>query len=315
MFLIFSICGERMKHLKMFLFIVCLVCGGFLSCSKGKVAEEEQLPGVVGRVNHHKEFPSDYVEPRNVNVWIPADYERSHQKRYSVVYMHDGQNLFDPKTSFIGVDWGIDEIMTRLIGERKVNGAIVVGIGNTPRRISEYMPQKPVENMMPSERKSEYIREKGEPISDLYLKFIVKELKPFIDSTYRTLPEREHTFIMGSSMGGLITIYAICEYPEVFGGAGCVSTHWPAGDGIVIEYLKESLPDPKTHKIYFDYGTETVDAEYEPYQMRVDTVMQDAGYTQGENWIAKKFPGHEHSERAWRKRVHIPLMFFLEKND
>ncbi|UCE19591.1 MAG: alpha/beta hydrolase [Gemmatimonadota bacterium] len=304
-----------MKDFKTLLLLVFVVWHGFLSCSREDTKEEEPLPGVIGNVVHHGTFPTNFVEPRTVDVWLPPGYAESHEQRYPVLYMHDGQNLFDPVTSFIGVDWGIDETMTRLIEERRIREAIVVGIGNAPQRIQEYMPQKPVETMLSSEKKAECISEQGEPLSDRYLRFIVSELKPFIDATYRTLPERAQTFIMGSSMGGLISVYAVCEYPDIFGGAGCVSTHWPAGDGVVIEYLKKTLPDPNTHKIYFDYGTETVDAAYEPYQMKVDTVMQKAGYTRGENWITKKFPGHEHSERAWRQRVHIPLTFFFGSSD
>jgi predicted alpha/beta superfamily hydrolase len=112
-------------------------------------------------------------------------------------------------------------------------------------------------------------------------------------------------------MGGLISLYALCEYPDVFGGAGCVSTHWPAGDGIVIDYMQTALPDPAAHRIYFDYGTETLDADYEPYQERADEVMQRAGYTEGANWITRKFPGADHSETAWRARVEISLRFLL----
>jgi predicted alpha/beta superfamily hydrolase len=142
---------------------------------------------------------------------------------------------------------------------------------------------------------------------------VVEELKQFIDSTYRTLTDRKNTFIMGSSMGGLISAYAMCEYPDVFGGAGCISTHWLAGDGIVIDYLKKHLPDPHSHKFYFDYGNETLDASYEPYQQKVDAVMKNAGYKEGKNWLTRKFVGAEHSERAWSKRVDVPLQFFLHK--
>jgi predicted alpha/beta superfamily hydrolase len=118
---------------------------------------------------------------------------------------------------------------------------------------------------------------------------------------------------MGSSMGGLISAYAMSEYPEIYGGAGCVSTHWPAGDGIVIDYLKAHLPDARTHRFYFDYGTETLDANYEPYQRKMDEVMRNAGYKEGKNWVTKKFVGAEHAERAWSQRVDVPLTFLLHK--
>jgi len=112
-------------------------------------------------------------------------------------------------------------------------------------------------------------------------------------------------------MGGLISLYAICEYPQVFGGAGCVSTHWPVLKQLMINYLKTHLPDPANHKLYFDFGTEGLDNGYEPYQIKVDKVIQKGGYIAGQNWITRKYEGHSHHESYWRKRVHIPLRFLL----
>ena len=114
-------------------------------------------------------------------------------------------------------------------------------------------------------------------------------------------------------MGGLISLYAISEYPNIFGGAGCVSTHFPLGEGVMLGYMKKFLPNPKTHKIYFDYGTETLDATYEPFQKKADAIMKKKGYKQDKNWITRKFEGEEHSEKSWRKRVNIPLEFLLRK--
>ena len=149
---------------------------------------------------------------------------------------------------------------------------------------------------------------------------MVKELKPFIDSKYPVYKDKDHTFIAGSSMGGLISMYAICEYPNVFGGAACMSTHWP---GIFIKennpvpdaflnYLNSHLPNPKTHKIYFDYGDKTLDAMYQPYQQRVDSIMKSKGYNE-KSWITKFFPGDDHSENSWHKRFYIPLEFLLTR--
>jgi predicted alpha/beta superfamily hydrolase len=230
--------------------------------------------------------------------------------------MHDGQNLFDPKLAFVGVAWGIAETMTRLIQEDKIREALVVGVWNTPNRSFEYLPQKA------ATQAEVPINVEGVPlpavpreqiISDRYLKFLVTELKPFIDTAYRTAPDQQDTFIMGSSSGGLISAFAISEYPKIFGGAGCMSTHWPAGNGMLIAYLKRHLPDPDSHKFYFDYGTETVDANYEPYQQQMDEVMRRGGYTEGVNWVTRKFVGAEHSERAWSQRVDLPLTFFLHQ--
>lgn len=267
--------------------------------------------GITGNVQRYAKFPSKIVERRNVDVWLPENY--SPKKKYAVLYMHDGQNLFNPAESYAGVDWNVDETLQKLIDEKKVRETIVVGIWNTPKRTIEYAPQKAFDIVNRKKiKKSDFVKPK-EGLSDQYLRFIVNELKPFIDKKYSTKPDRNNTFIMGSSMGGLMSLYAISQYPQIFGGAGCVSTHFPLGNGVMIEYMKTSLPAPKTHKIYFDYGTETLDAEYEPYQKQADKIMKKKKYKSGVNWMTKKFPGEEHSEKSWRKRVDIPLTFLLGK--
>jgi len=230
-----------------------------------------------------------------------------------VLYMHDGQNVFDPATSMGGVDWGVDETMTKLIAAKRVRPAIVVGVWNTAKRGQEYMPQKPVDGATSIATGTGSPPAAGPAISDAYLKFLVTELKPFIDRTYRTRSGRADTFVMGSSMGGLISAYAISEYPAVFGGAGCVSTHWPAGNGGMIDYLRRSGPDAKTHRMYFDHGTATLDSLYAPFQARADAVMRAAGYVDGKNFVTRVFEGADHSERAWRARLEVPLVFLLGK--
>jgi predicted alpha/beta superfamily hydrolase len=116
---------------------------------------------------------------------------------------------------------------------------------------------------------------------------------------------------MGSSMGGLISCYAVAEYPQVFGGAGCVSTHWPLVDGAMVDYLSRTMPDPKTHRFYFDHGTVTLDAMYGPYQKRADAVMRSAGYTDGVNLMTRAIEGAEHNETAWRVRMGEALAFLI----
>lgn len=152
-------------------------------------------------------------------------------------------------------------------------------------------------------------------MSDQYLNFIVEEVKPFIGKTFPTLIDRDNTALMEASMGGLISLYGISEYPEVFGYAACLSTHFPIINGIMLEYMKTNLPDPITHKIYFDYGIKTLDVQYEPYQKLADQIMRDAGWIENVNWATKKFEGHDHSEKSWRSRVHIPLVFMFGKEN
>ena len=280
-----------------------------------------------GKLVRHEAFASAHADPRNVTVWLPPGYEGG-TGRYAVLYMHDGQNIFEPGSSYGGEEWGVDEAMLKLMAEGKVKDTIVVGVWNTPKRWLEYYPAGAYARL-PDDLKQEVIARTGSaPLSDGYLKFLVEELKPFIDKTYRTLPEREHTSIMGSSMGGLISLYAAAEYPEVFGAAGCVSTHWPiiVGSGgpaederqattfpaAMLAYVQEKVK-PSGTRIYFDFGTETLDALYEPHQLRVDAHMEAAGFRRGVDWETRKFEGAAHNEASWRERVHIPLTFLLGK--
>lgn len=267
----------------------------------------------TGTLESWQDVPSAHVAARNVDVWLPPGYAANPNKRYPVLYMHDGQNLFDPSLSYYTqTDWGVDEAMTKLIGERRVREAIVVGVWNTPRRLQEYMPSKPVTGAsLPIGVDGMGELPASDIVSDAYLAFLVGELRPFIDRTYRTKRGRDDTFVMGSSMGGLISLYAVAEYPQVFGGAGAVSTHWPIGNGVVVDWLATHLPDPSTHRLYFDHGTSTLDAQYAPFQQRMDAIVRARGYVEGRNFMTRVFEGAEHSERAWRQRVDVPLQFLL----
>ncbi|MCX6943615.1 MAG: alpha-amylase family glycosyl hydrolase [Opitutales bacterium] len=292
--------------------------GSYRALVRNRAGTTLSRPAVVsllpafGRIDPYPEFPSKLVPSRRVEVWLPPGYDEEHAARFPVLYMHDGQNVFTTGTGFGGSTWEVDRALQKLMGGKKARPAIIVAIWNTGMgRFAEYMPAKAVASDtveilpgapgMPTKNIS----------SDAYLKFIVGELKPFIDRTYRTQPGAPDTCVMGSSMGGLISVYALCEYPQVFGGAGCVSTHFPAGKGAGVDYLAKHLPKPGANKLWFDYGTETLDALYEPYQRRADAAMKAAGYTAGRDWITKKFPGAEHSERSWRVRVDQPLEFLL----
>lgn len=292
-------------------------------------AHSQQPHPSAGAIHRIANFPSRYVDARNIDIWLPDDYDAA--KKYNVVYMHDGQMLFDSTTTWNKQEWQVDEWFSKLMKTGKVADCIVVGVWNNgPQRHAEYFPQKPFESLSRAQRKYIYGSTRSgtnklfskKIKSDRYLRFLVRELKPFIDNSYSTNPDRDHTFIAGSSMGGLISMYAICEYPEVFGGAACLSTHWPGiftlENNPIPEaffgYLRQRLPDPKTHKIYFDYGTATLDAMYPPLQKQADEIMTSKGFT-AENWITRDFPGEPHSEIAWSKRLDAPLLFLLKKKN
>lgn len=315
-----------MKNIQVFLIvsITTLLLG--CKCSKER---ESALTVSSGHVERLANFTSKFISERNVDIWLPANYSKS--KKYAVLYMHDGQMLFDTTDTWNKQEWGVDETITSLIENKQIKETIVVGVWNSGKtRHADYYPQKPFERL-PNELKKELMEEKRDKEmalfaanvqSDNYLKFLVTELKPYIDKNYATKDGKEDTAIMGSSMGGLISMYALCEYPDVFGSAACLSTHWIGGFDVennlmpetFYAYLYENLPDPKTHKIYFDYGTATLDALYEPYQIKVDSVMKSKDYT-SENWLTQKFVGADHSENSWKKRLDIPVLFLLKKTE
>lgn len=281
-------------------------------------APAAQGPG-QGRVERVPEIKSRYVAPRNVDVWLPEGYAPG-KKKYAVLYMHDGQNVFDPKSSFKGVAWEVDSVLALLQSRKQVQDCIVVGIWNTAQRVVEYTPASPFAELPAPMRAGYQQALQSAPTSDAYLKYLVEEVKPYIDQHYRTRPDRAHTFIMGSSMGGLISLYAALEYPQVFGGAGCVSTHWPLGPdpqardftNAMLRYLDAKLPATRKPQLYFDYGTATLDAGYEPHQLRVDSLLRAQGYGPA-NWLTRKFAGAAHDEVSWQKRVDVPLRFLLGK--
>lgn len=286
-----------------------------------KFMQQIPLSPVHRRIERLTDFDSKHVVSRNVDVWLPPAYDTDSQSHFPVLYMHDGQNLFYPELSSMGDTWQVAETIHQLAGDGKIENCIVVGIWNSRRRFREYCPGRPFSEM-PDEFKAEAYEVLGtvEMLGDDYLKFLLEELKPQIDRDYRTLPDRRHTTIMGSSMGGLISLYAMLEYPELIGGAGCLSTHWPLSDksvppdftDIMGDLIKNRLLANGEHKIYFDYGTETLDAIYEPYQLRIDQVMEEMGFSEQE-WLTMKFPGHAHIETDWASRLHHPLQFLLGK--
>ncbi len=287
-----------------------------------------QTPKVThGSIKRLANFSSKYVDARNIDIWLPDGY--SNKKKYPVLYMHDGQMLFDSSITWNHQAWEVDEVLGKLVKGHRVKECIVVGIWNSgANRDIDYVPQKPFETI-PSAQQDSLLKLKkpdGSPAfsgkiqSDNYLRFLVTELKPYIDENFSTLKNRKNTFIAGSSKGGLISLYAICEYPAVFGGAACLSTHWtgvytaennPIPESI-FKYMAIYLPAPQSHRIYFDYGTETLDRLYEPFQLKANMIMKAKGYT-SKNWITKKFQGDDHSEKPWSKRLHIPMIFLLGK--
>jgi predicted alpha/beta superfamily hydrolase len=282
-----------------------------LTLLAGACASASAPETTAARIVAIEPFEAEAIASRNVWVWLPPGYDAS-KDRYPVVYMQDGQNLFDSAKANFGVEWEIDETMTNLIASGEVRPAIIVGIQSSPMRFEEYMPKKAATGDVVEPGVEGYPSFKtADLVADRYLAFMVDELKPQIDARFRTLFGPADTFVFGSSMGGLISAYAVSEHPDVFGGAACISTHWPAGNGATVEYFSRSLPTPGGHRFYFDYGTATLDALYEPHQLRMDAGMESRGYRRGIDWVTEKFDGAEHNEKSWAVRAHNPLKFLL----
>ena len=246
--------------------------------------------GIVGSVRFHRALRGDGLRhERDVIVWLPPSYQDSTKKRYPVLYMHDGQNVFDPTTSFLGSDWRADEVADSLIRARAIEEIIIVGINNTPDRMSEYSDT---------------------PAGRSYAKFVVERLKPLIDSIYRTKPSRENTAVMGSSLGGLVSLCFAWWYPETFSKAGCLSTSLIPGsrDNILKEVLAYKGPK-KSLKLYFDVGGK----EYGLLAgfKAIASALREKGYKEGEDLEFFLDEGAVHNEIAWSHRLWRPIEFLF----
>lgn len=217
---------------------------------------------------------------RTVRIYLPPGYEHS-TRRYPVLYMHDGQNLFDDATAYAG-EWGVDETLNALAKSRGLR-LIVVGIDHGgAERVRELNPWD----------NTQYGKGEGEQ----YMAFVVDVLKPWIDQHYRTQPDRQHTAIMGSSMGGLISSFAISRYSQVFGGAGIFSpAYWLAPQ--VFDYVA-SHPPPSTARLYF-YAGGSENESMVPDMQRMVAVLERAGLPP-RNLAVEIDPVGRHNEAAWR---------------
>ena len=313
---------------------VCLLAVSLIAC-QNKVTQQEpedtyetqtQTPGETPVVSPGKVFPhkinSQFVGERTIRVYVPGDYE-SGDNQYDVLFMQDGQMLFDATITWNHQEWGVDEAMDSLLALGYIRPTIVVGIdaagtASDAKRIAEYCP-----NDVANYLKSGHQMYSGmiTPNGNNYLRFVVEEVKPFIESTYpKAYKTREHTWIMGSSCGALISSYAVNKYPDVFAGAACMSTHSSLSvnesyDADVVnayvQYLQKTRP-VNSYKIYFDRGDKTLDANYEATQKLVNAGYESIGWKEP-YFHYEFFPSHAHEEKSWRARLDTPLRFLLGK--
>jgi len=239
---------------------------------------------------------------RDVLVYLPPGYRRSFRRRYPVLYLHDGQNVFDAATSFAGVEWGVDETAQRLIREKQIEPLIIVAVANMgEQRIHEYAPTPGV--ISPHDRPKK--RSRG--LAGLYGHFLIDELKPFIDRKYRTKPEAEFTGLGGSSLGGLATLAIGIIFSDTFSRLIVMSPSvWWDDFAIIsiIGFIREKPP----LKIWLDMGT--AEPEWEQVHELRDALV-DRGWRLGEDLQYFEIPGADHSEGAWAVRVEPALRFLF----
>ncbi|MEK8022632.1 MAG: alpha/beta hydrolase-fold protein [Candidatus Hydrogenedentota bacterium] len=253
-----------------------------------------------GDIRFHENFRSDILDnSRALAVYLPPGYD-SAKESYPVLYMHDGQNIFDAATSFIGVEWEVDEACEELISSGAIPPMIVVGISNNSERVAEYTPVA--------------TDTRGGGRGDDYARFVIEEVKPFIDKTYRTTKDREHTGIMGSSLGGLISLHMAWTRPDVFSKAGVVSPALWWADSEILRRIAISAPPQPFPKFWIDMGTKEGNT-HSSFNEGIANVrdlaasLRSHGFRDPEDFILVEAEGADHSERAWSARIRDILRY------
>jgi predicted alpha/beta superfamily hydrolase len=258
---------------------------------------------LTGNIKKHRGFRSKILaNRRNVLVYLPRGYSRFSRRRYPVLYLQDGQNIFDAATSFAGVEWGVDETAQRLIRKNLIEPLIIVAIANTgDDRIHEYAPTRGVIDASAKRKK----RSRG--LARHYGRFLIEELKPYIDQRYRTKGEAEFTGLGGSSLGGLLTLSLGLWFPNVFTKLIVMSPSvWWDYQAIVkmVEQLDEKLP----LKIWLDTGT--LEPGWEGARPLRDALVEQ-GWRLYDDLQYMEVEGADHSEGAWATRVDPALRFLF----
>ncbi|GAB5521563.1 MAG: alpha/beta hydrolase-fold protein [Rhodothermales bacterium] len=275
-------------------------------------AQRTITEGIIGQINRYEQVDFGALYARNVDVWLPVDYDAAGAP-YPLIIAQDGQNLFIPAESFAGVDWGIDEMMTRLASGGEIRSAVVVGIWNSPARLQEYMPERPLYPQRYGKLKQSFAKRfGGVPCSDAYLTQLIETVLPFVEAHYNVARDAKHRMLMGSSMGGLISLYGLSQYPELFGGAACLSTSLTILGEALHDYIDDAPLYAERHRLYFDYGIEGETPAYEQAMRRLERQVKQRGYRVGRDLEVYEVPGAPHAESAWRARLDHPFRFLLQ---
>jgi predicted alpha/beta superfamily hydrolase len=243
----------------------------------------------------HEAFHSQILEhDRTLIVYLPPGYD-SATRRYPVLYMHDGQNLFDPATAFAGEEWRVDDTADELIAARTIEPLIIVGIYNTgEHRINEYTPSRDPKL--------------GGGQADLYGRMLIEEIKPLIDANYRTLEGPSNTGLAGSSLGGLVTLYLGLQHPGVFGKLAVLSPSVWWNNRAILKLIARMRHKPQV-KIWLDMGTCEGGMSLEDTE-RLRDVLAARGWKESEDLQYSEIEGAMHNESAWAQRVG-PMLKYL----
>lgn len=245
---------------------------------------------ITGSVEYIRGIKGEGILPRDIIIWLPPGYEKNKKERYSVIYMHDGQNIIDPATSSFGYDWRIDEVADSLIKAGKIKPVIIVGIYSTSERSLDYGGSK----------------------DSLYMNFVVNRVKPLIDKKYRTLPGRKDTFVTGSSLGGLISFLLVWNYPNVFSGAACLSPAFHIQQYNCLPEVQKTKRK-KPVRLYLDIGGIDLEKKLQPGVDGMLNLLKAKGYVEGKDLEYFRDPVAEHNEQNWAKRNRRWLEFLLCK--
>ena len=257
----------------------------------------------TGDIRVHEKFASKNLgNERNLLVWLPPGYDDNRTVRYDVLYMQDGQNAFDDRTSFAG-EWRADETAKTLIAQNKIRPIIIVAIENNNGRMDEYTMT----------RDDRHGGRGGDGAK--YIKFVAEEVKPFIDRTYRTKADREHTGVAGSSLGATISLEIARAYPEKFGLVGALSPAAWWNNGEMLGRFEADTAWMKGKKFWVDIGTNEGNAEqkqaYVDSARRIGALLKQAGLAESRDYHFKVIDGAEHNEKAWSARFGDVLMFLF----
>ncbi|HET8921974.1 MAG TPA: alpha/beta hydrolase-fold protein [Candidatus Acidoferrum sp.] len=249
-----------------------------------------------GQLRKHEQFRSRFLRnQRDLIVYAPPGYYEQPSRRFPILYLQDGQNLFDGATSFIpGQDWHVGQTADYCIDTGAVEPLIIVGIYNTKARIREYTPT--------------HVPKLGGGRADGYAKFLMEEVKPFVDREYRTLSGSQSTGIGGSSLGGLVSLYLGLKYPRIFGKIAALSPSVWWNQQVIHRIARAAKVEPRP-RIWLDIGTgegRRIAQEVEKFR----DVLLEKGWQLDRDLRYERVEGAEHNEAAWAQRVG-PLLQFL----